>query len=90
MKKLLVVIALVGVAFFTHAQPTTDDHSYGNKNNPQYPKDNSNYNWSWDKGAPDIVFTPPPLPIPVDGGASILLLVGGALGYRQFRRNQKK
>lgn len=33
---------------------------------------------------------PPDTPVPVDGGLSLLLLAGGALGYKVYKNRQEK
>jgi len=32
--------------------------------------------------------TPPPPPVPLDGGLTALLLAGGAAGYRQYKKRK--
>jgi hypothetical protein len=33
---------------------------------------------------------PPPAPVPIDGGLSLLLAAGGALGYKVYKNRQEK
>ncbi len=33
---------------------------------------------------------PPPKPTPIDGGLSLLLAAGGALGYRTYKKHTKQ
>lgn len=40
-------------------------------------------------------FNPPPPPnidppVPIDGGITVLLLAGGAIGYRKYKKNQEE
>lgn len=32
---------------------------------------------------------PPPNPVPLDGGLSLLLAAGGALGYRTYKKHKQ-
>lgn len=53
----------------------------------QTSKIDPNYDWSW-KTIP--TGPPPPPPVPIDGGASILLLVGAGYGLRELRKVRNK
>jgi len=68
------------------AQPNQPDQ-YPDPNQAQ--KSNSDYRWSWEKSN-NIVFTPPPTPIPVDGGLGGLIAVGTLWGVNRLRKHKKK
>ena len=84
MKIILTFLALFSVGILSAQSGATNT-----KQQDQHAKSKSNYGWSWEKDSA-IPFTPPPDPIPVDGGISGLLLIGGLLGMSQLRRRKRK
>ena len=50
----------------------------------------SSYDWSWKNNQGNIGFTPPPPnPVPIDGGVSLLLVAGMGYGLRKMRKRKK-
>jgi len=83
MKPIFSLLFLVFLGSIVVAQP----HPADDPNQPA--KSNSDYRWTWEKQT-NIIFTPPPTPIPIDGGLGVILLAGAGLGFQTFRRKRGK